>query len=462
MDLAKENDGKKTRIVILGSGFAGIYAALELEKRLAKAHDIDVILIDRQNFFLFTPMLHEVAASDLDINDIVSPIRELLRHSTFLQGDVSNVDLKRRTVTFKHCQEQEESTIHFDHLLLALGAHANFYNLPGVQENAMTMQSLTDALYLRNALIESLEEAEIDAYTATQKPLLTYVVAGGGFAGVETIAAMNDFVRESVRFYPHLKEEMIEVYLVHDGEHVLPELGKELGDYAQKKLTERGVKFLLHKKVSGYGENGVELSDGSALRAVLFVWTAGVTANPLVRTLGAKVERGKVVADQFMQVEGFDNVWACGDCAYIVDPLNGKPYPPTAQHASRMGKVVARNIEAAIRGGHKEAFVYKSQGALAAIGRRAGVANIMGFKFSGFLAWFLWRTIYLGKLPRLEKKVRVALDWALDLLFPKDMVQFMSLQKPLVQNAMIQTTTQSSPMLPEHTEAHAEPAASIH
>ncbi|MGH9547782.1 MAG: NAD(P)/FAD-dependent oxidoreductase, partial [Terriglobales bacterium] len=211
----------------------------------------------------------------------------------------------------------------------------------------------------------------------------------------------------------------------------------------------RKVEFILNTKVTGYSEEfGVQLSNGRMIRPVVFIWTAGVTANPLVRTLPCKIERGKIVANQNLEVEGYPFLFACGDCAYITDPLTGKPYPPTAQHASRMGKIVAKNIEARIRGTALQPFVYKSQGALAAIGRRSGVANIMGFKFSGLFAWILWRAIYLMKLPRLEKKVRVAIEWTLDLLFPKDMVQFLTLNTPLVQNVNIQTTTQPHEIVP--------------
>jgi NADH dehydrogenase len=436
MDLAKEKDTKK-KIVVLGGGFAGIYAAMELDRRLGRQTDVSITMVDRNNFFLFTPMLHEVAASDLDVTSIVSPIRQLLHHSTFLQGAVTAIDLDKKQVKISHCGGEEENIIEFDYLLLALGAQSNFYNLPGLQENAMTMQSLRDAMELRNAMIQSLEEAEIDAFTKSSEPLLTYVVAGGGFAGVETVAAMNDFIRESLQFYPHLHEDMVRVVLVHDQHTLLPEIGEDLGIYAQKKLSERKVEFKMDVKVTGYSKRGVELADGTAVKAVLFVWTAGISPNAIVRTLPCKIERGKVAANEYMEVPGYPFLWACGDCAYILDPATGKPYPPTAQHASRMGKMVARNMEATIRGGNKEAFVYKSVGALAAIGRRSGVANVMGYKFSGFLAWMMWRVIYLAKLPRLEKKIRVAVEWTMDLLFPKDMVQFMSLHAPLVQNERI-------------------------
>ncbi|HEY9777112.1 MAG TPA: NAD(P)/FAD-dependent oxidoreductase [Planktothrix sp.] len=436
------NGGAKKRVLIVGGGFAGMYAALELDKRLARRADVSVTMVDRQNFFLFTPMLHEVAASDLDITSIVNPMRELLKHVTFLQGDVTQIDLASRRVVLQHCGGTEHGVLEYDYLLLCPGATTNFYNLPGLSENARTMSSLRDAVELRNALIESLEEAEVDCVLG-DTPLLTYVVAGGGFAGVETLAAMNDFVRECLRFYPHLNEEMVRVVLVHDGDYILPELGAELGQYAKQELEKRKVEIVLKTKVTGYGEEGVQLADGRSIRPVVFVWTAGVTANPLVRTLPCQTERGRLLANEFMEVPDHANLWACGDCAYIVDPKTNKPYPPTAQHASRMGKVVGQNIEAAICGGTKKPFVYSSQGALAAIGRRTGVALIMGMKFSGVFAWMLWRAIYLAKLPRLEKKIRVVAEWTMNLLFPKDIVQFMSLNAPLVQNTLSSSTARN-------------------
>lgn len=425
---------KKVRVLILGGGFGGMYAALEMEKHLARKASVQVTMVDQQNYFLFTPMLHEVAASDLDITDIVSPNRELLKRVQFFQGMVTAIDLPNKKVSIAHCNGKEECDFEFDHLLLALGSNPNYFNMPGLQEHSMTMQTLRDAIYLRNAMIESLEEAELDAFAGKQEPLLTYVVAGGGFAGVETVAAMNDFLRESIRFYPHLKEEMLRIVLVHDEAEILPELGAELGKYAREKLSQRKVEINLKHKVTGYSDQGVEIEGTPAIKPVIFVWTAGMSANKLMRTLPCKIERGKVVTNEYMEVPEWPGVWATGDCAWIPNPKTGKSYPPTAQHASREGVVVAKNIAASILGGTKQKFEFGELGALASIGRRTGVAKILGHKFSGLFAWILWRTVYLGKLPRFEKKLRVALNWTLEIMFPKDLVQFMTLHAPLTQN----------------------------
>jgi NADH dehydrogenase len=420
--------------VIVGGGFGGIYAALRLEEALARGAALEVTLVNRENFFLFTPMLHEVAASDLDLTDIVSPIRTLLRRVKFVQGEVEAIDLEARQVVVSHGGEIHRHELEYDHLVIALGAITNFYALPGVEERALTMKSLGDAIALRNRLIECLEEADPEC-CRVKAPLLTFVVAGGGFAGVETVAAVNDFVREALRFYPNLTQAQLRVVLVHDGPVILPELGERLGTYAQRKLTERKVDVRVNTKIAGMSEAGVRLGDGTAIPAKTLVWTAGTAPNPLLATLPCPKERGRLTANAFMEVPGWPGVWALGDCAVIPDPLTGRPYPPTAQHALRQGRVLAENILAAIGGGQKTAFVFKTIGLLASIGRRTGVAQILGVNFSGFVAWWLWRTIYLSKLPRLEKKVRVALDWLLDIVFSKDLVQVRTQSAPTMSQA---------------------------
>jgi NADH dehydrogenase len=419
-----------TRIVILGGGFGGLYAAMHLEKTLARDPDVEVTLVNRENFFLFTPMLHEVAASDLDLTHIVNPVRKLLRRVHFFDGDVDAIDLPNRRVVVSHGTEHHTHELAYDHLVIALGSITNFFNLPGLEERAYTMKSLGDAIYLRNSIIAHLEEADFECGAAERGQLLTFVVAGGGFAGVETIASINDFVRHAIRFYPNLREEMLRVVLVHPGEVILPELGEKLGAYAQRKLAERQVEIRVSIRVQGITERGVELSDGSAIRTHTLIWTAGTSPNPLLETLPCKKERGRLLANEYLEVPEWPGVWALGDCALVPEGKSGKFCPPTAQHALREGKVLASNLTAAVRGGTKKPFVFTTLGQLAAIGRRTGVANVMGINFSGFFAWWLWRTIYLSKLPRFEKKLRVALDWTLDLIFSKDLVQYVTVRAP--------------------------------
>ncbi len=419
---------KKTRIVILGGGFGGLYTALELDKSLGRNPNIEVTLINKENFFLFTPMLHEVAASDLDVTHIVNPIRKMLKHVRLFNGDVEFIDMNRKIVVVLHGDESHSHEIEYDHLVLGLGSITNFFGIPGLADRALTMKTLGDAIDLRNRMIEHLEEADFECSIGVRKHLLTFVVAGGGFAGVETVAGMNDFLREASEFYPHLGEKDIRVVLVHPGEIILPELGPKLGSYAQTKLAERGVEIHVMKRVAGVTEGGVELNDGTIIPSKILIWTAGTSPNPLIQSLPCNLDRGKVVVDRYMEIPMWPGVWALGDCASVIDPASGKPYPPTAQHALRQGKILARNILASMKGGKKKEFTFATLGLLASIGRRAGVANILGVNFSGFVAWWLWRTIYLSKLPRAEKKLRVMLDWTLDLVFSKDLVQLPTLR----------------------------------
>jgi len=417
------NNGKP-RVLILGGGFGGMYAALEFEKALAKGADLDVTLVNRDNFFLFTPMLHEVAASDLDITNIVSPVRKLLRRVAFFHGDIESIDLVHKRVGLSHGHEAHCHSLPYDHLVMALGSTTNFYNLPGLAERALTMKSLDDAIFLRNHMIANLEEADFECSPFSRTPLLNFVVAGGGFAGVETIAAMNDFLREAVRSFPHLREDMLRIILVHPGEVILPELGESLGTYAQRKLKEHKVEIRSNCKVTAMTDREVMLSDGTTVQTNTLVWTAGTCPNSLLDTLPCPKERGRVHVNEYLEVTDWPGVWALGDCAVVPDLKTGIPHPPTAQHALREGKVAAQNVLATIRGDRKKPFLFSTLGRLAPIGKRTGVANILGVNFSGFMAWWLWRTIYLLKLPRFEKKVLVALDWTLDVLFSKDLVQF--------------------------------------
>ena len=404
---------------------------MELEKTLARDPSIEITLVNRENFFLFTPMLHEVAASDLDLTTIVNPVRKMLRRVHFFAGEVSQIDIEQRRVVVSHGFDHHHHTLAFDFLVLGLGSVTNYYGLPGLQEHALTMKSLGDAMRLRNHLIAHLEEADSDC-CKLKEPLLAFVVAGGGFAGVETVAGINDFVRGAVRSYPHLTEDMLRVVLVHPGPVILPELNEKLGTYAQRRLAGRKVEIRLNTRVEGFSGGAVQLSDGAAIHASTLVWTAGTSPNPLLETIPCAKERGRLLVTDSLELQAWPRVWALGDCSAALDRETGRFYPPTAQHALRQGKLVAHNIIAAVRGTDKKRFRFSTIGQLAAIGRRTGVANILGINFSGFVAWWLWRTIYLSKLPRLEKKLRVAFDWTLDLIFAKDLVQFLDIRAPMV------------------------------
>lgn len=416
-----------TRIIILGGGFGGIYTAIELEKIFKNRQDIQITLVNQDNFLLFTPMLHEVAASDLDPSDIVNPIHKLLHKTQFFCGSVDAVDLKKRVVTVSHGIEFHSHELRFDHLVLSLGTVTHFYGLPGLMENALTMKSLGDAIYLRNRMISLLEEADFECSKQFRNKLLTVVVAGGGFAGVETVAAIHDFLNEVVGFYPNLSTKNIKVVLAHSGKTILPELNESLGIYAGRLLEKRGVEIRYQTRVQSFEDNTVIFSDGTSLKSSTVVWTAGSAPNPLIATIDCSKEKGRVLVNKTLELPDYPNVWALGDCAAI--PKSEKEFqPPTAQHAIREAKTVARNIAAKLSNRSLSNFNFKTIGQLASLGHRKGVAQVFGLRFSGFFAWWLWRTVYLLKLPRFEKRMRVAINWTLDVLFSKDNVQLPSVQ----------------------------------
>jgi len=413
------------KVLILGGGFGGLYTALELEKTIARDPEVEITLVNRENYFLYTPMLHEVAASDLDLSNIVSPVHKLLHRVHFIAAEVDAIDLDNKRVTVTHGFDGHPHDLDYDVLAIGLGSITSFHGIPGLAERALTMKTLGDAVHLRNRLIALLEEANSECCSLERKPLLTMVVAGGGFAGVETIAGVNDFLREAVRFYPRLDETQLRLVLVHSGSVILPELGETLGRYAQEKLAARGIEIRTGTRVQGVSDNGVVLSDGTMIHARTIVWTAGTAPSPIIATLPCEKVQGKIMVNDCFEVPGYPGVYGLGDSALVPDLETGKGCPPTAQHALRQGKVLAKNIAAAVHGtGERRPFRYRSIGALAAIGHRTGVAKVFGVNFSGFVAWWLWRTVYLAKLPRAEKKIRVMLDWTLDLFFSKDLVQF--------------------------------------
>jgi len=340
---------RKKQIVILGGGFGGVYAAMYLEKLLARRSAVEVCLVSHDNFFLFTPMLHEIAASDLEITNIVNPLRKLLRKVEVLVGDVNQIDLPNKRVLISCGYRNDSKQIDYDHLVIALGSITNFYDIPGLAGLAVAMKSLRDAIQLRAQIIRHLEEANSECNLADRQSLLTFVVAGGGFAGVETVAALNDFVREALPFYPNLSEDMLRVMLVHSGPAILPELGESLGRYTEKVLARRGVEIRLKNRVKSVTESQVFLADGASIPSRTLVWTAGTVPSPIISSLPCAKERGRLLVNQFLGVPDWPDVWAVGDCAFVPDIRNpGQSHPPTAQHAIREGRIVAQNIAAAL------------------------------------------------------------------------------------------------------------------
>ncbi len=348
------------RVLILGGGFGGIYAAIELERALRARSDVSITLVSRDNYFLFTPMLHEVAASDLEMNTIVNPLRKMLRRVNTFTGNIETINLERRYVAVTHGFDRHVHELSYDHLIIALGSSTNFFGLPGVQDVALTIKTLDDAIELRNRLITHLEEANSECAAGQRQPLLTFVVVGAGFAGVETLGGINDFVREAVCFYPNLTPEFVRTILISSDEFILPELGKKLGAYAQRKLAARGVEIITSTRVTAVSGSMVELSDGRKILATTLIWAAGNAPNPLVAALPIPKSGGRILVNEYLAVNEVPGVWALGDCASILDHKTGGFYPPTAQHAIREARCAARNVAAEIVGGKKKPFGFQA------------------------------------------------------------------------------------------------------
>ena len=411
-----------THLLILGGGFGGVAAAQRLEQLLARDRTVRVTLVSQSNYLLFTPMLAEVAASGLEPQHISAPVRAALTRTQFRRAEIDAIDVTAQTVSVRPTPTSPAEMLRYDHLILALGSVPHYYGLPGLETHTFALKSLDDATRLRNHVIGLLEQADVEISPVERARQLTFVVAGGGFAGTEMIAELHDLVHSVRRFYPRVQPADLRFVLVHSGARILPELSASLAEYAQRKLEARGIEFLLNTRVAGARADAVALVGGREIPTHTIVWTAGNQPHPLLRTLPCERNpAGAVRAASSLEVTGLRNVWAVGDCAQIPDVYSkGKSCPPTAQHAIRQGAVAAENVVAALHGRRPKPFRFRTIAVLVALGHRTAVAEVRGWKFSGLLAWFMWRTLYLSKLPGLEKKVRVALDWMLDFIFTRD------------------------------------------
>jgi len=431
------------QIVILGGGFAGRTTAECLEREFGADRSVAFTLISDTNALLFTPMLAEVAGSSLEPTHISSPLRTSLRRTQVLRGRVTQIDLDRHRVVLALDRSDWDETapgasreMAYDHLVLALGSVTNFFGIENLEKHAFNFKSLLDAIRIRNHVIDMFERADRTMDAEQRAELLTLVIAGGGFAGVELAGALNDFSRGILADYPNLRPEELRVILVHSGARILPELSESLSDYAQQTMSARGVAFKLNARLVDARPGMVVLGTGEEIRARTLVWTAGTAPNPLLKTLVVERDsRGAVRVDNTLAVPGHPGLWALGDCAAITNAKTGKSCPPTAQFALREGYVLAHNICASVRAKPLQAFRFESLGALCVVGHHNACAELSvpgarqkSVRFSGLLAWLMWRSIYLSKLPGLERKVRVMFDWVIELFFPRDIVQTIDVQ----------------------------------
>jgi NADH dehydrogenase len=415
---------ERKRIVILGGGFGAVYTGLALEKALRRRDDVEVVLVSQENYFVFQPMLPEVISGTIGLTDLVSPIRRLLPRSDVHVRQVESIDLVSRTVTTSPGFRPHPHVVSYDHLVLALGNVTDFRGLRGLPEHAMPFKNLGDALHLRSHVIRALEEAAIERHDERlRRQLLTFVVAGGGFSGVEVAAELNDFVRDVAKSYRGLDPSEIRVILLHALDRILPEMSERLALFAQRILRERGVEIRLNTRLDAATGDEAILKGGERIPTRTLVSTVPSFPHPLIEALPLpKGKNGRIRVTRELQVEGAHDVWAVGDCAQV-PTADGGVSPPTAQHAIRQANVAAHNIVAALDGGARRTFDFEDLGKMGSLGHRSAVAEILGVQVSGFVAWWIWRTIYLMKLPGWGRRLKVAASWTFDLVLPPELVQ---------------------------------------
>ena len=422
---------KRKKIVVLGGGYGGVECTRKLEEYFKNEDDVEIILISEDNFLLFTPMLPQVAAGMLATRHIVMPIRTIIKKTTFYEGRVKNIDPYGKIVNLWGTDEKRGVSIHYDFLVVSLGSETNFFGMSDVEKHAYTIKNLNDAMTIRNRVIDMLEQAENESNPILRKSLLTFIIVGGGFAGIETAGELMDLLLDASKYYPKIHKDDIHVMVLEALPNILPGFDPKLAGFAHNLLEKHGIEIKLKTAVTSFDgfeikmkkivdESKNEDPETEAVQTRTVIWTAGVTPVNTIKRSMFKTERGKIIVNDFLEVPDFPGVFAIGDCALFVDPATKRPFPPTAQLAEAQAKTAAHNLHSLIRNEKMKKFEYQSRGQMAIIGKRNGVASIFGMNISGIWAWALWRNVYLSKIPRWDKRLRVLLDWTIDLFFDRD------------------------------------------
>jgi NADH:ubiquinone reductase (H+-translocating) len=421
-------------------------AARELE-RIMPRQSTRLVLVNDANFMLYTPFLPEAAAGTLEPRHVVTPLREILKRTYLRLGTIAAHDPVAKTVELR-TREGDVEQLPYDQLLLALGSVSRVLPVPGLSEHAVGFKSLADAIYLRNHVIETLEAANATEDAARREELLTYVFVGGGYAGLEALAELQDFAADAIESYPRARLHGMRWVLVEASDRVLPEIDAELADYALRELRGRGIDVRLGTTLEEVRADRARIATGETLPTRTVVWTAGVAPHPSLRQLSLPLdERGRVPVDDHLRVKGLDSVWAIGDCAAAPDPRGGL-CPPTAQHAVRQGPVAARNIAAELGIGSASPFTYKGNAAFVNLGRYKAVGKVGGRTFRGFPAWWMARTYHMSQIPGAARKTRAVIDWTASLPFRRDISEVGSIGHPKALEATIgpwDSSTSSSP-----------------
>ena len=409
------------RIVIVGGGFAGVTLAQRLERVLPG--EIEIVLLSSENHFVFTPLLAETAGREISPLHVVISGRQMVRRANWLTAEVTEVDRASNQVCYV-TRGGERGTVSYDHLVIACGSVVDFSAVPGLSSYAYPLRTLGDAVFLSNDLIGRLEEAALHPDWSERQRLLTLVVIGGGFSGVEIAGSLSDLMERTRQFYPQLHDVEPRIVLLQRAERIVPEFASEsLSDYALSKLRSHGIEVYLNVGAEAVTARGVTTSQGEHIPAGTVVCTVGNASNPLLGTLDLPLERGRLRTEPDMRVAGCSNVWALGDSAVVPNAATGRRSQPTAQFATRQARQLADNLVCVVKGRPTRAFSFKPLGMMAAIGRHNAVAEVMGLRLSGLVAWMFWRSVYLAKMPTVHRKVEVALDWTQSIFFPPNVVQ---------------------------------------
>ena len=409
----------KKRIIIIGGGFGGVKCAETLSHEL-RHEPVEVVLFDRQNHLVFSPLLAEVVGSSINPLDVVVPLRQLLPKVFCRTEEIQTVDFDKSEVEY-HGEDGRPARMNYDHLVIGCGSVTNLNVMPGMADHAFALKTVADASNLRSQLMAQMEQAEISTDSARKRWHLTVLVVGGGYSGVEAAGEINDLLRDSVRYFHNWTKADLKIVLIHSREQILPEISPGLRDFARQKMEKAGVQMVLNARVTSATPEGVSLEDGTLLKGATIVCTIGSSAAPVIAGLKAPKEKGRLATEPDMRLKGMKNVWAIGDCAWIINSLNGEVSPTTGQFAERQGRQCARNIARTLRGEATQPFRFKLLGELCSIGGHSAVADLFGMHLSGFLAWFVWRGVYLFKLPTLGRRLQVGFDWASLLIFPRDL-----------------------------------------
>jgi NADH:ubiquinone reductase (H+-translocating) len=415
-------------ILIVGAGFAGLYAAMGLRGVTLAGHRVTVV--NQEGFFQYQPFLPEVASGTIDPRATVVPLRRVLKHCGLVIGEVTRVDHEAREAHVR-TSAGEQRAIGYDVIALAPGSRSRVLPIPGLAEHGIGFKTVQEAIFLRNHVLAQLDVAAATEDEVRRRAALTFVFVGGGFAGVEALGELEDLARDAIETYPDLHPADMRWVLVDAADAILPELPEGLASYARRELQRRRIEIRLGTRLDSAEQQLIRLADGESFEAETLVWTAGVRPSPLARDSGLPVDgHGRLLVDRFLRVVGVEEAFAAGDAAAVPDETTGGLSPPTAQHGLRQGKRIAANIEATLEGRPLRPFVYATIGGVCSLGRYKGVANVKGFRFKGFLGWFLHRSYHLLAMPTWTRRVKIAMDWTVALLFPRDLAQLGSLADP--------------------------------